>query len=82
MLAAAAALAAGCVSNKNDLDESFGRAYRANMEAQIIDPSAAEGAPEGSGAAADLATVRYKTDTVKRPDAGGAFTPEGGGGPQ
>lgn len=69
---AAVALLAGCVSNQSDLDESFGAAHRANMNAQIIDATAAAGAPEGDGSNVDIATVRYKTDTVKRPSAGGA----------
>lgn len=67
-----AALLAGCVSNRADLDESFGVAHRANMEAQIIDANADAGAPEGDGAAIDMAIGRYKTDTVKKPSTGGS----------
>lgn len=67
---AAVLLSAGCVSNKNDLDETFGAAFAANNAAQIIDPTPAEGAPQGDGANADLATIRYKTDSVKQPQSG------------
>lgn len=70
IFAALAALSAGCVSNQHDLDETFGAAYSANMTAQIVDRTAAEGAPEGDGAAVDLATIRYKTDKVKQPTTG------------
>jgi type IV pilus biogenesis protein CpaD/CtpE len=71
LLIAASVLAlAGCVSNQNDLGDDFGTAFKANNAAQIIDPTPAVGAPEGNGAAVDLATVRYKTDKVKKPNAG------------
>ncbi|MFZ5618242.1 MAG: hypothetical protein ACOZAA_13085 [Pseudomonadota bacterium] len=70
ILAAIVALSSGCVSNKHDLDETFGAAYSANMTAEIVDPVAAEGAPQGDGAAVDLATIRYKTDKVKPPTSG------------
>ena len=69
---ATAALLAGCVSNQADLDESFGAAHRANMNAQVIDPNAAAGAPQGDAAAVDIAVARYKTDKVKRPNSGGS----------
>jgi hypothetical protein len=71
-IAVSAAALTGCVSNQNDLDESFGTAFNANAAAQIVDPSPTAGAPEGDGAAVDLATVRYKTDKVKKPNAGPA----------
>lgn len=70
ILLAALALSAGCVSNKHDLDESFGAATAANFAAQIVDPTPAEGAPQGDGATVDIATGRYKTDTVKPPTSG------------
>ncbi len=65
MLAAGFMLTAGCVSTQNDLDETFGVATKTNMNAQIVDATPAQGAPEGDGGAADLATLRYKTDKVK-----------------
>lgn len=65
IIAAGALAAAGCVSNQNDLDESFGAAFNANMTAQVIDKTPAEGAPETAGSAVDLATLRYRTDKVK-----------------
>lgn len=70
VLIAAIALTAGCVSNQHDLSNEFGAAHRANMEAQIIDPNPAAGAPEGDGANVDIATIRYKTDKVKQPRSG------------
>lgn len=70
ILLAALALSAGCVSNKHDLDESFGAATEAIFAAQIVDPAPAEGAPQGDGATVDIATGRYKTDTVKQPSSG------------
>lgn len=76
MMGAVVLMAAGCASNQNDMSPSFGDAFAANAAAQIVDPTPAEGAPEGDGAAADLAILRYKTDTVKQGDSG-AFTPEG-----
>lgn len=60
-----------CVSNQNDLDEAFGVAHRSNMEAQIIDMEASQGAPAANGAYVDVAVGRYKADTVKQPNAGG-----------
>lgn len=71
LLIAAPVLAlAGCVSNQRDLSDNFGAAFTANNAAQIIDPTPADGAPEGDGAAVDLATARYKTDKVKQPSSG------------
>ena len=72
IILAALVATAGCVSNKHDLDESFGAAHRANMNAQVIDPNAAAGAPQGDAAAVDIAVARYKTDKVKRPNSGGS----------
>ena len=63
-------LTASCASNQHDLSPSFGKAYAGNAAAQIIDPTPAIGAPEGDGAAVDLAVARYKTDKVKRGDSG------------
>ncbi len=70
ILGAAIFLSAGCVSNQNDLGETFGAALASNSAAQIVDPTPAEGAPEADGAAVDLATLRYKTDKVKPPSSG------------
>jgi type IV pilus biogenesis protein CpaD/CtpE len=75
ILSTVALLAAGCASNQNDLSPNFGKSYTANAAAQIIDPTPAVGAPEGDGAAVDLAVARYKTDTVKKGDSGD-FSPE------
>lgn len=76
ILAAAALLAAaGCASNQHDLNANFGRSFTANAAAQIIDPTPAAGAPQGDGTTIDIAVARYKTDKVKKGDAG-EFTPE------
>lgn len=77
-------MTAGCVSNQHDLSQTFGAATKANMAAQIVDPTPAAGAPEGDGAAVDIASTRYKTDTVKPPTSG-KFKPgstSGGSSPQ
>lgn len=83
IILAALITTAGCVSNKHDLDESFGAATSANFAAQVVDPTPAEGVPQGDGATVDIATGRYKTDTVKKPSSG-KFTPgeSTGGGQQ
>jgi hypothetical protein len=67
-------LAAGCVSsNQKPLGgDAFGAATAENKAAMVVDPTPAEGAPEGNGAAVDLAVKRYKTDTVKKPSTGRA----------
>lgn len=62
--------AVGCVSNQNDLDETFGAAFNANNVAQIIDPTPVAGAPEKDGVAVDMATARYNTDTIKEAKTG------------
>lgn len=62
--------ASACASNAIDLSPAFGKATAENNAAQIVDPSPAAGAPEGDGAAADVAAARYKTDTVKQPESG------------
>ncbi len=77
-------MTAGCVSNQHDLSPTFGAATKANLAAQIVDPAPAAGAPEGDGAAVDIATTRYKTDKVKPPTSG-QFKPgtqSGGSSPQ
>lgn len=73
---------AACASNQAPLGANFGASVTANKAAMIADPTPAEGAPMGDGAAVDLAVGRYKTDTVKKGDTGdfeaGDSTEEGG----
>lgn len=70
IIAAGVMLTVGCASTQKDMDKSFGVATRANMDAQIIDKTPAQGAPAGSAMASDLAILRYNTDTVKSGDTG------------
>lgn len=68
--------ATGCASNQHDLSPAFGKSFTANAAAQIVDRTPAAGAPQGDGAAVDLAVARYKTDTVKKGESGD-FSSEG-----
>lgn len=83
----------GCMDRADQpLSPSLGAAV-ASMDAQIIDPTPAEGIPEGSGARAAQAIRRYETGKVKPPpgpgygsvgaDAGasGGSGDQGGGAP-
>ena len=71
-----ALLAAGCAS----IDDDFvGEEVAANMDAQIIDKTPAEGAPEGDAQVAAAATVRYKTGQVKPLDTQGSSAGSGEG---
>jgi hypothetical protein len=61
---------AGCAHPNDPIHESFGAATKANMAAQIIDSSpAGTGQVTADGARVTSAIERYKTDTVKQPEA-------------
>lgn len=68
ILASALLTLCGCVTANRKLGESFGDAVAANSRAQIVDATPAKGAPQGQGAAVDLAVGRYKADKVKKPE--------------
>jgi hypothetical protein len=78
LLAAAVPLAACADRADAPLSPSLGAAV-ASMDVQIIDPTPAEGIPEGSGAKAALAIRRYETGRVKPPPSAGATTDAGYG---
>lgn len=65
---------AGCASID---DEYVGGVTQANMDAQIIDKTPAEGAPEGDAQVTAAATARYKAGQVKSPE--GKDAAPGGG---
>jgi type IV pilus biogenesis protein CpaD/CtpE len=61
---------ASCAHPNDPIHESFGAATKANMAAQIINPAPAGTGPvTADGAKVSAATERYKTDTVKQPEA-------------
>ncbi len=68
MTGVALAICGGCVSLDEPISSDFGKAYHANMAAQIVDPEAAEGAPTMDGQRTDAAIERYRTDTIKEPE--------------
>jgi hypothetical protein len=71
IIAALALPAAACASRADrPLSPSLGAAV-ASMDAQIIDPTPAEGAPQGSGARGVAAIKRYETGRVKAPPSAG-----------
>ena len=71
-----ALLAAGCASIDDDY---VGRTTASNMDAQIVDKTAAEGAPEGDAQIAAAATARYKAGEVKPLETEGASAGQGSG---
>lgn len=77
--AALALLTSACAARADGpLSPSLGAAV-ASMDSQIIDPTPAEGIPEGSGARTAAAIKRYETGRVKPPPSAGATTDAGYG---
>ena len=57
----------GCVSLNQPISSVFGEAYEANLAAQIVDETPAEGAPAMDAQKSDAAIERYRTDQIKEP---------------
>lgn len=66
VIGAIGALAA-CSTNQTYLAAHTGDALRAGLAKQIVDPEAAEGAPEATTEKAAAAIARYRNDEVKDP---------------
>lgn len=79
-LSATILCSAGCVSLNEPLSTRFGESYTANMNAQIVDPTPAEGAPMMDAQKADAAIERYRKDEVKEPVKSTGVEFGGGGG--
>ena len=71
---------AGCISLNEPISSKFGESFRANMDAQIVDPTPAKGAPIMDAQKADAAIDRYRKDEIKEPVESDGIEFGGGGG--
>lgn len=67
MIIAVVWMLSGCSTTNEPLGDSFGAAVKAANNAQIVDPTPAQGAPAADPDVQNAAVKRYKTDTVKQP---------------